>query len=109
MDKDDLSQLEKQELLLRRGKIPSGPQRATFAFAGSVKILSNSSGREADVANITVCYFLGSRSRDRDIFSSCSFTRLLNLCHSSQKLYQGAVWISKIIVRFDCFCTFGFG
>ena len=62
MDKDDLSQLEKQELLLRRGKIPSGPQRATFAFAGSVKILSNSSGREADVANFTVCYFLGSRS-----------------------------------------------
>ncbi|KQN46789.1 hypothetical protein ASE93_11775 [Serratia sp. Leaf50] len=48
-------------------------------------------------------------SRDRDIFSPCSFTRLLNLCHSSQKLYQGAVWISKIIVRFDCFCTFGFG
>lgn len=53
-DKDDLSLLEKQELLLRRGKIPTGPRIETFAFAGSVKILSDSSGREADGEDILI-------------------------------------------------------
>ena len=51
----DIPQLEDQNPL-RRSEVFAGTRSATLTLTEAIKILSNVSGSEADVANITIYY-----------------------------------------------------